>query len=146
MKHSAQTHRIPLPPDSFRRVSDHVEIFSNIKSFVKGEDDETRLPPLCARLGDIEAVESVLRLLQDGSVARKDAGRDIIRVYSASRLFHELRNKSMFISREEIVHPNFLDKRQLIDDSLPLALGISCDFHETGAMEYCSLSYVHVWT
>jgi hypothetical protein len=142
-RHAANTHRIPLAPDSFVSVSDHAEIFNNIKSFVRGEyEDETRLQPLYARPGDIEAVESVLRQLQHGP----DAGQDVFRVYSASKLFHELRNASMLKPSEEIVHPNFLDERQLIDDKLSLTLGIACDFHEKeGGFEYCSLSYVHRW-
>jgi hypothetical protein len=74
-----------------------------------------------------------------------NAGKDAFRVYSASKLFHELQNASMRIQSEEIVHPNFLDERQLIDN-LSLTLGISCDFHEKGgAFEYCSLSYVRRW-
>jgi protein maelstrom len=49
-KYAANTHRIPLPPDSFGSVSDHVEIFDNIISFVRGQDeDETPLLPLYAR-------------------------------------------------------------------------------------------------
>jgi hypothetical protein len=101
-----------------------VEISDNIVSFVRGRDeDETRLPPLYARPGDIGAVESVSRQLRHGPGARVNAGKDVFRVYSASKLFHELRNASMRIPSEEIVHPNFLDERQLIDDNL-LTLGI----------------------
>jgi hypothetical protein len=71
---------------------------------------------------------------------------DIFRVYSSSKLFHELRNASIRIPNEEIVYPNILGERHLIDDSFPVTLGISCDFHEKeGALEYVSLSYVHRW-
>jgi hypothetical protein len=82
---------------------------------VKGEgDDETRLPSLYARPGDMEAVESVLRQLQDGPGACMNAGRDIIRVCSVSRLFHELLNESMGIPKEAIVHLKLL--RRAPDD------------------------------
>jgi hypothetical protein len=48
-RHAAHTRRIPLPPDSFVSVSDRVEIFNNIISFVKGKNETKHGCRLCMR-------------------------------------------------------------------------------------------------
>jgi hypothetical protein len=95
-KRATETHLIPLPPDGFGCESDHLEILNNIRLFLMGEDgDETKLPPLYRRPGDIEAVGSVRWQLHERPGPYMNAGRDSFRVYSVCKLFHELRNASM---------------------------------------------------
>jgi hypothetical protein len=147
-KRAKKTHLIPLAPDGFGSESDHPEILSNIKSFLLGADgDETQLPPLYTGPGDINAVESVLWQLHKRSHPRRNKERNLFRVYSVSKLFHELRNAALGIPSAVILHPNFLAEHELIHDALEFTEGISCDFHEKAdAMQHCSLSYVQRWS
>jgi hypothetical protein len=92
-KHAKETHLIPLPPHGFGSDSDKLEILRNIKLFLMGtKGDKIGLPPLYTRPDDIDAVESFLRQLHEGNV-----GRDMFRLYSVCKLFHELRNTSMSV-------------------------------------------------
>ncbi|XP_033611708.1 protein maelstrom homolog [Cryptotermes secundus] len=146
-KHATETHPIPLPPDGFGSESHHQEILSNIRFFLMGEDgEETNLPPLYTSPGDIEAVESVLCLLNERPGQQMNAGRDNIRVYSVCKLFHELRNASMGVPSDVILSPNFLDERELIKKDLKYAEGISRDFHELQTMRHCSLWHLLSWS
>jgi hypothetical protein len=96
-----------------------------------GEDgDETKLPPLYTRPGDIEVVESVLWQLHERPGPYMNVGRDSFRVYSVCKLFHKLRNASMDVPSAVILSPNFLAEDELINDALEFMEGISCDFHE----------------
>jgi hypothetical protein len=108
-----------------------------------GEDgDETNLPLLYLRPGDIEAIESVLWQLNECPVPHMNAGRDSFRACSACKVFHELRNASM-----DIVNAVILAEHELINGALEFTEGISCDFHEElEAMRYCSLSGVQSWS
>jgi hypothetical protein len=146
-KRAAKAHLIPLPPDGFGSESDHLEILSNIRLFLMGEDgDKTKLPPLYTRPGDIDAVESIVWQLHKRSRPHRNIGRDSFHVHSVSKLFHELRNASLGIPSVVILHPNFFDQDELINDTLEFTEGISCDFHEEAdAVRYCSLSYVQRW-
>jgi hypothetical protein len=82
---ATETHLIPLPQDDFWSESDHLEILNNIRLFLMGEDgDETKLPPLYMRPGDIDAVESVLRQLHERPCPYMNAGTDSFRVYSVN--------------------------------------------------------------
>jgi hypothetical protein len=146
-KRATETHLLPLPPDGFESESEHQEILSNIRVFLMGEDgDETNLPSLYASPGNIEAVESVLYQLNERPGQHMNAGRDSFRVHSVCKLFHELRNASMGVPSDVILPPNFLDERDLIENDLKYAEGISCDFHEElQAMRYCSLWHVQSW-
>jgi hypothetical protein len=112
-----------------------------------GEDgDETKLPPLYTRPGDMDAVKSVLWQLDERPGPYTKAGRGMFRVYSVGKLFHELRNAIMGVPSAVIMSPNFLDQDELINDSLEFTVGLSCDFHEViEAMRHCSLSYVQRW-
>jgi protein maelstrom len=147
-KRATKTHLIPLPPDGFGSVSDQLEILNNIRIFLMGEDrDETNLPPLYTRPGDINATESVLRQLIESAGPHMNSWRYRFRVYSANNLFHELRNATLGIPSEVILQPNFLAEDELINDPLEFTEGISCDFHEEAdAMRHCSLSYVQRWS
>ncbi|XP_023727518.1 protein maelstrom homolog [Cryptotermes secundus] len=146
-KHATETHPIPLPPDGFGSESHHQEILSNIRFFLMGEDgDETNLPPLYTSPGDIEAVESVLCLLNEHPGQQMNAGRDNFHVYSVCKLFHELRNASMGVPSDVILPPNFLDERELIKKDLKYAEGISRDFHELQTMRHCSLWHLLSWS
>jgi protein maelstrom len=146
-KHTTRTHQIPLPPDAFGSMSDHQEILKNIKLFLMGNsENETKVPPLYTRPRDINAVVSVLRQLQGRPATyTKNAGRNIFRVYSASKLFNELRNASMGVPSNVILQPNFLNAYEL--DDYNFTEGISCNFHEKlDAMPHCSLSCVQRWS
>jgi hypothetical protein len=148
-KHTAKTHQIPLPPDAFGSESNHQEILNNIRLFLMGNSrDKTKVPPLYTRPRDINAVVSVLRQLQRRpATSMKNAERSIFRVYSASKLFHELRNASLGIPSNVILQPNFLDAQELNDDNLQFTVGISCNFHEKlDATQHCSLSCVQRWS
>jgi protein maelstrom len=147
-KRATETHLILLPPDGFGSESDHLEILNNIRLFLMGEDgDETKLPPLYTRPGDIDAVESVLWQLRESAGPCINAGRDSFRKYSVCKLFHELRNASMGVPSAVILPPNFLAEHELINESLQYTEGISCHFHdELEAMRHCSLSYVQRWS
>jgi protein maelstrom len=129
-------------------VSDHLEILTNIRLFLTGEDgDETKLPPLYTRPGDIEAVESVLWQLHERTGPYMNAGRDSFRVYSVCKLFHELRNANVGVPSAIILPPNFLAEDELIKDALEFTEGISCDFHEElEATRHCSVSCVQRWS
>jgi protein maelstrom len=143
-KRAAETRHIPLPPDGFGSESDHLEILSNIRLFLMGEDgDKTKLPPLYTRPGDVDAVEIVLWKLHKRSRPHRNAGGNTFRVYSLSKLFHELRNASLDIPSAVILRPNFLAEDELINAALEFTEGISCDFHEKAeAARRCNLSHV----
>jgi hypothetical protein len=147
-KHAAETHLIPLPPDGFGSESGHLDILNIIRLFLMGQDgDERELPPLYTRPGDIAAVESVLWQLHENHGTYMNAGRDSFRIYSVCKLFHELRNATLGIPSEVILHPNFLAEDELNNDALEFTEGISCDIHEeTDAVRHCSLSYVQRWS
>jgi hypothetical protein len=119
-----------------------------MRIFLPGEDgDETNLPPLYTRPGDINAVESVLWQLNEGPGQHMNAGRENFRVYSVCNLFHELRNASMGVPSEVTLPPNFLDEHKLINDTLEFTEGISCKFHDQlQSMRYCSLWHVLSWS
>jgi protein maelstrom len=145
---ATKIHLTPMPLDGFRSESAHQEILSNIRIFLLGEDgDETNLPPLYTRPGNIEAVESVLWQLNEGPGQHMNAGRENFRVYSVCNLFHEIRNASMVVPSEIILPPNFLDERVLSNPDLEYTKGISCKFHEQQlAMRFCSLWHVQTWS
>jgi hypothetical protein len=76
-----------------------------------------------------------------------NAGRDVFRVYSVFKLFHELLNASMSVPSAIILPPNFLAEDELINDAWEFTQGISSDFQEKkDAMRHCSLSYVQGWS
>jgi hypothetical protein len=108
-----------------------------------GEDgDETKLPPLYTRPGDIDAVESVLRQLHERPGPHTNAGRDMFRVYSVCKLFHELRNASMSVPSTVILSHNFLAEHELHSAALQFTEGISRDFREElEAVRHCSLAH-----
>jgi hypothetical protein len=151
-KRSARTHRmplpLPLPLDRFGSESDHPQIFNNIISFLTAEsEDKTKLPRLYTRPRDISAVVSVLRQLSTSALPYMNEGRCTFRVYPASKLFHELRNRSMGVPSDVILLTNFLDEHELDNDDMQYTEGISCYFHEkTDAAPHCSLSCVQRWS
>jgi hypothetical protein len=103
------------------------------------DGDETELPPLYTRPGDIDAVESVLRQLYERPSPYTNAGRDSFRVYSVCKLFHELRNASMSVPSAVILPPNFLAEHELNNVAIKCTEGISCDFREELAQRYTAV-------
>jgi hypothetical protein len=142
--HTAETHRIPLPPENLCGESNHLKILTNIKLFLMGDNrDKSNLPPIYAQTSDIDAVESILGMLNK---AVSPAEKGTFRVISLSKLFYELRNASMGIVTADLP-VDFTAEGDLQNDIFDFTAGISCPFHEqTDARKYCSLSCVQRWS
>jgi hypothetical protein len=87
--------------------------------------DETKLPPLYTRPGDIDTVESILQQMHESAGLYTNAGRDMLHVYSLCKLCHELQNASMGVPSAVILYPDIIAEGELINDALEFTTGIS---------------------
>jgi hypothetical protein len=94
----------------------------------------------------MDDVENVLWQLHGSPNPSMNAGRDSFRIYSVSKLFHELWNARMGVPSAVILPLNFSVEQELINDTLEFTEGISFNLHEKeGTMPHSSLSYVQLW-